>query len=113
MFFTLYGHKVAPTTSAVFSQDEAGGAYFSTSGADAQVMVWKANFNLKENDVEQLDATVQKPVRQALAPTSRDNFSSSTIKANVDSRQKEDEEAVDVGEAFILPAAAGGSKKVC
>lgn len=99
---------MAPTTAAVFSQDELGGAYFATAAADAQVMLWKANFNLKENDdsIEAPAATVKKSSRSVLQSRSQDNFASSTIKANVDTRQKPEQEALDVGEAFLLPGAA-------
>ncbi|KAJ3062305.1 POC1 centriolar protein A [Podochytrium sp. JEL0797] len=42
LFYTLHGHKNGPTTSAVFSPE---GAFFATAGSDAQVMVWKSNFD--------------------------------------------------------------------
>ncbi|KAJ3037002.1 POC1 centriolar protein A [Rhizophlyctis rosea] len=42
LFYTLHGHKQGPTTSAVFSPK---GDFFATGGSDAQVMVWKSNFD--------------------------------------------------------------------
>ncbi|KAJ3109475.1 POC1 centriolar protein A [Physocladia obscura] len=42
LFYTLHGHKNGPTTAAVFSPE---GAFFATAGSDAQVMVWKSNFD--------------------------------------------------------------------
>ncbi|KAH6569124.1 hypothetical protein BASA61_009517 [Batrachochytrium salamandrivorans] len=51
LFYTLHGHKNGPTTTAVFSPD---GDYFATGGSDAQVMVWKSNFD----QVDRLDGAV-------------------------------------------------------
>ncbi|KAJ3203926.1 POC1 centriolar protein A [Entophlyctis luteolus] len=42
LFYTLHGHKHGPTTAAVFSPE---GAFFATGGSDAQIMVWKSNFD--------------------------------------------------------------------
>ncbi|KAJ3239079.1 POC1 centriolar protein A [Chytriomyces hyalinus] len=42
LFYTLHGHKNGPTTAATFSPE---GAFFATGGSDAQVMVWKSNFD--------------------------------------------------------------------
>ena len=41
MFYTLHGHEGA-TLAATFSP---AGDYFSSAGADEQVMVWKTNFD--------------------------------------------------------------------
>lgn len=50
LFYTLHGHKVAPTTAALFSRDSMGGEFFATTGADAQVLLWRATFNATQND---------------------------------------------------------------
>jgi WD40 repeat protein len=42
LFYTLHGHKNGPTTAAVFSET---GDFFATGGSDAQVMVWRSNFD--------------------------------------------------------------------
>ncbi|ORY33863.1 WD40 repeat-like protein [Rhizoclosmatium globosum] len=42
LFYTLHGHKNGPTTAAAFSPE---GAFFATGGSDAQLMVWKSNFD--------------------------------------------------------------------
>ncbi|KAI9361191.1 WD40-repeat-containing domain protein [Zopfochytrium polystomum] len=42
LFYTLHGHKHGPTTAGVFSKD---GDFFATGGSDAQVIVWKSNFD--------------------------------------------------------------------
>lgn len=52
LFYTLYGHKTAPTTAACFSRDRFGGKYFASASADAQLLVWKANFNLIDPEAE-------------------------------------------------------------
>ncbi|KAI8805296.1 WD40-repeat-containing domain protein [Cladochytrium replicatum] len=44
LFYTLHGHKLGPTTAAVFAPD---GDTFATAGTDAMVMVWKSNFDEK------------------------------------------------------------------
>jgi WD40 repeat protein len=58
LFYTLYGHKTAPTTAACFSKDQFGGKYFASAGADAQVLVWKANFNLIDTAENSLAAAL-------------------------------------------------------
>ena len=51
ILYSLYGHEGAATTCN-FSP---GGDFFTSSGADAVVMVWKSNLN--EIETENLDET--------------------------------------------------------
>ncbi|KAJ3006890.1 POC1 centriolar protein A, partial [Thoreauomyces humboldtii] len=50
LFYTLHGHKNGPTTAAAFSPQ---GDFFATGGSDAQVMVWKSNFDTVSQMVEE------------------------------------------------------------
>ncbi|KAI8906339.1 WD40-repeat-containing domain protein [Gorgonomyces haynaldii] len=54
LFYTLHGHKHGPTTAAVFSPL---GDFFATGGSDAQVMVWKSNFDT----LNKVDTDLGKP----------------------------------------------------
>lgn len=55
----------------------------------------------------EMNSNVNRHSRAAvLAPSNQDNYSVSSIKANVDSRKVDEEDALDVGEAFILPSAS-------
>jgi centriolar protein POC1 len=53
LFYTLHGHKHGATTATAFSPT---GDYFATGAADAQVMVWKSNFDSLLRGIEQQQA---------------------------------------------------------
>ncbi|KAJ3055835.1 POC1 centriolar protein A [Rhizophlyctis rosea] len=61
LFYTLHGHKQGPTTSAVFSPQ---GDFFATGGSDAQVMVWKSNFDEISKLADEQEGEEQPPRRK-------------------------------------------------
>ena len=51
ILYSLYGHEGSATTCSL----SPGGDFFTTSGSDSVVLVWKSNLN--EIDTELLDET--------------------------------------------------------
>ncbi|KAJ3326605.1 hypothetical protein HDU76_012778 [Blyttiomyces sp. JEL0837] len=66
LFYTLHGHKHGPTTAGTFSPD---GDFFATGGSDAQVMVWRSNFDVGMR-LDEYDADAEHIARRRASPHS-------------------------------------------
>lgn len=109
LFYTLYGHKSAPTTCAVFSEDEFGGEYFASGGSDTQVMLWKANFNINEDLLIQRKGTLGitflffcRIHLVFCAENEGNNRMSMSIKQH---GMQESDRVVEIGQTFTMPHA--------
>ena len=84
ILYSLYGHEGSSTTCA-FSP---GGDFFTTSGADAIVNVWKSNLNEIETEVLDESSGIQKVrARATAASNARANSARGTIGGNASAQK--------------------------
>ncbi|KAJ3113831.1 POC1 centriolar protein A [Phlyctochytrium bullatum] len=60
LFYTLHGHRLGPTTAAVFSPE---GDFFATGGSDSNILVWRCNFDRALKSIEASERKSNSPSR--------------------------------------------------